>query len=139
MYRSLRFRDEFSRTSLSGFKTLFFCATNHFIIPHDVVGAILYAEALAGAEEVTFEEDVLELFTPSLTSFVPDAESYLNAIRSMGYQDIVDEFNLKQEEVLQFVKEHIAHEPYNADIVLKKVESIVPWQYMKIIQNHNTK
>lgn len=136
MYKPLRFRDEFSKTSLSAFKTLFFCATNDFIIPHDVVGAIFYAEALAGAEEVTFDDDVLKLFTPSLITFVPDCQSYLNAIKSMGYQDIVDEFNRKQKEVLQFVKEHVAHEPYNSDIVLKKIESIVPQQYMTIIKNN---
>lgn len=136
MYKPLRFRDEFSKTSLSAFKTLFFCATNHFIIPHDVVGAILYAEALTGVEEVTFDDDVLKQFTPSLITFVPDAKSYLNAIKSMGYQDIVDEFNLKQKKVRQFVKKHIAQGPYNVDIVRKKVESIVPLQYMTIIKNH---
>lgn len=139
MYKPLRFRDEFSKTSLSAFKTLFFCATNDFIIPHDVVGAILYAEALAGAEEVTFDDDVLKLFTPSLNTFVPDCQSYLNAIKSMGYQDIVDEFNLKQKDVLQFVKEHIAQGPYNVDIVQQKVESIVPQQYMTIIKSNKTK
>ena len=139
MYKPLRFRDEFSKTSLSAFKTLFFCATNDFIIPHDVVGAILYAEALAGVEDVTFDDDVLELFTPSLNTFIADCQSYLNAIKSMGYQDIVDEFNLKQKDVLQFVKEHIAQGPYNVDIVQQKVESIVPQQYMTIIKSNKTK
>ena len=139
MYKPLRFRDEFGRTSLSGYKTLFFCATNHFIIPHDMVGAILYAEALAGVEDVTFDDDVLKLFTPSLITFIPDCQSYLNAIKSMGYQDIVDEFNRKQKEVLQFVKKHIAQGPYNVDIVQQKVESIVPQQYMTIIKSNKTK
>ena len=58
MYKPLRFRDWFSKTSLSGFKTMFFCATNDFIIPHDVVGAILYGEALVGAQEVFFCDEV---------------------------------------------------------------------------------
>lgn len=134
MYKPLRFRDWFSKTSLSGFKTMFFCATNHFIIPHDVVGAILYAEALAGAEEVTFDDDVLKLFTPSLITFVPDCQSYLNAIKSMGYQDILDEFNRHNEEVLQFVKERFDTEPYDTEEVVKKIESLVRPEYMAIIK-----
>lgn len=136
MYEPLRFRDWYSKTSLSAFKTLFFCATNDFIIPHDVVGAILYGEALLNAQEVYFGAEIRGMFTPTLFSVIPDCRSYLNAIKSMGYQDIVDEFNRKQEEVLQFIKEHIAHEPYNSDIVLKRIESIVPQQYMTIIKNN---
>ena len=139
MYKPLRFRDGFSKTYLSGYKTLFFCATNHFTIPHDVVGAILYSEALAGVEEVDFGENTLELFTPSLVTFVSDAVSYLNAIKSMGYQDIVDEFNRNNTEVFQFVKERFATEPYDIDIVLKKVESIVPQRYMTIIKSYSIK
>lgn len=133
MYKPLRFRDEFSKTSLSAFKTLFFCATNDFIIPHDVVGAILYAEALAGAEEVTFDDDVLKLFTPSLITFIPDCQSYLNAIKSMGYQDIVDEFKRHNEVIAYFIKEKSAIESYNTDEVVKKIESIVRPEYMVII------
>ena len=133
MYKPLRFRDEFSKTTLSAFKTLFFCATNDFIIPHDVVGAILYAEALAGAEGVTFDDDVLKLFTPSLITFVPDCQSYLNAIKSMGYQDIVDEFKRHNEVITHFIEEKLAIESYNTDEVVKKIESIVRPEYMVII------
>ena len=134
MYKPLRFRDWFSKTSLSGFKTMFFCATNDFIIPHDVAGAILNGEALAGADEVFFCDEVRETFTPSLISFVPDCQSYLNAIKSMGYQDIVDEFNRNSEEVLQFVKERYDTEPYNTKEVVKKIESLVRPEYMDIIK-----
>lgn len=134
MYKHLRFRDWFSKTSLSGFKTMFFCATNDFIIPHDVVGAILYGEALVGAQEVFFCDEVRETFTPSLISFVPDCPSYLNAIKSMGYQDIVDEFNRHNGDVLQFVKERFDTEPYNTKEVVKKIESLVRSEYMAIIK-----
>ena len=136
MYKPLRFRDWFSKTSLSGFKTMFFCATNDFIIPHDVVGAILYGEALVGAQEGFFCDEVREIFTPSLISFVPDCPSYLNAIKSMGYQDIVDEFNRHNEDVLQFVKDRFDTEPYNSKEVVKKIESLVRPEYMAIIKQH---
>lgn len=139
MYKPLRFRDWFSKTSLSGFKTMFFCATNDFIIPHDVVGAILYGEALVGAQEVFFCDEVRETFTPSLISFVPDCESYLNAIKSMGYQDIVDEFNRHNEDVLQFVKERNDTEPYDTEEVVKKIESLIRPEYMAIIKDHQKK
>lgn len=136
MYKPLRFRDWFSKTSLSGFKTMFFCATNDFIIPHDVVGAILYGEALVGAQEVFFCDEVRETFTPSLISFVPDCPSYLNAIKSMGYQDIVDEFNQHNKEVFRFVKERYATKPYDPDEVVQKIESLIRPEYMKIIKKH---
>lgn len=134
MYKPLRFRDWFSRTSLSAYKTLFFCATNDFIIPHDVAGAILYGEALAGAEDITFDASFLKNVTPSLDTFIPDAQSQLNAIKSMGYQDIVDEFNRHNEDVLQFVKERFDTEPYNTKEVVKKIESLVRPEYMAIIK-----
>lgn len=134
MYKPLRFRDWYSKTSLSAFKTLFFCATNGFIIPHDVVGAILYGEALAGADEVTFDASFLKNITPSLVTFVPHCQSYLNAIKSMGYQDIVDEFNGHNIEVSQFVEERFATEPYDPDLVVKKIKTLVRPEYMAIIQ-----
>lgn len=136
MYKPLRFRDWFSKTSLSGFKTMFFCATNDFIIPHDVAGAILYGEALAGADEVTFDASFLKNITPSLVTFVSEAQSYLNALNSMGYQDIVEEFNRHNMEVFDFVKEHYATKPYNTDEVVKKIESLVKPEYMAIIKQH---
>lgn len=136
MYKPLRFRDWFSRTSLSAYKTLFFCATNDFIIPHDVAGAILYGEALAGAEDITFDASFLKNVTPSLVTFIPDAQSQLNAIESMGYQDIVDEFNLHNKEIFDFVNERLTTNPYNADEVVKKIESLVRPEYMAIIKQH---
>ena len=136
MYKPLRFRDWYTKTSLSAFKTMFFCATNDFIIPHDVAGAILYGEALAGADEVTFDASFLNTITPSLFTFVAEAQSYLNAIKSMGYQDIVDEFNQHNKEVFQFVKERYATKPYDTDEVVKKIESLVRPEYMAIIKQH---
>lgn len=136
MYKPLRFRDWFSRTSLSAYKTLFFCATNDFIIPHDVAGAILYGEALAGAEDITFDASFLKNVTPSLVTFIPEAQSQLKAIESMGYQDIVDEFNLHNKEIFDFVNERLTTNPYNADEVVKKIESLVRPEYMAIIKQH---
>ena len=134
MYKTLRFRDPYGNTSLSARKTLLFCAYYHFVIPHDVVGAILYGEALVGSDKVHFERDVLDLFSPSLCSFVENVDWYLAAIESLGYPDIVEEFNRHNEEVAQFVSERFANEAYDVDIVREKVESLVPPQYMAIIK-----
>ena len=139
MYEPLRFRDWYSKTSLSAFKTLFFCATNDFIIPHDVVGAILYGEALLNAQEVYFGAEIRRMFTPTLFSFIPDCRSYLNAIKSMGYQDIVDEFKHHNEEFSQFVRERFSTEPYYTDEVVKKIESLVRPEYMAIIKRYTKK
>ena len=78
--------------------------------------------------------DVLDLFSPSLCSFVENVDWYLAAIESLGYPDIVEEFNRHNEEVAQFVSERFANEAYDVDIVREKVESLVPPQYMAIIK-----
>lgn len=125
----LRFRDPYGKTTLSARKTLLFCAYNRFVIPHDIVGAILYGEALSGVDEVFFGQDVMEEFTPSLNSFVPDVDWCLAAIKDMGYQDIVDEFNVKSEEVSRFVEEKFVKYPYDIELVKDKVISVIPDQY----------
>lgn len=139
MYKPLTFGDEYSRTYLSAFETLFFCATNNFTIPHDVVGAILYAEVLACAEDMSFGA-----FVPDGDSlkydFVPEGDSYFNAIKFMGYQDIIDVFNRHSQEISAFIKERFAACPYKIDEVVKKIESLVPPEYMAIIMKYqNTK
>ena len=48
MYRTLIFNDPYSGASMNARDTLLFCAYNNFNIPHDIVGAILFGDALAG-------------------------------------------------------------------------------------------
>ena len=130
----MKFYDPYGKTRLSGRKTLLFCAYHQFTIPHDIVGAILYSEALKGVEEVTFDREVMDEFTPSLNSFVPDIDWILAAIKSMGYQNIVDEFNAQSADVASFVEERFATEPYDPAVVKEKVKAIVPDAYKKYLQ-----
>ena len=75
-------------------ETLLFCAYNHFTIPHDFVGAILFGDALAGqVEQIKALWDV-NMFVPSLYTFIADADWYLAAIKSMGYPDIASEMEI---------------------------------------------
>ena len=129
MNKPLKFRDPYGNTTLSARKTLLFCAYNRFVIPHDIVGAILYGEALSGVDEVFFGQYVMEEFTPSLHSFVPDIDWCLAAIKDMGYQDIVEEFNAKSNEVARFIEETFGENPYDIDLVRNKVISVIPKQY----------
>ena len=76
-----------------------------------------------------FSKEVMEEFIPSLHSFVADIDWYLAAIKSMGYQDIVDEFNALSVDVANFIGERFATEPYNPEVVKEKVLSIIPSQY----------
>lgn len=82
---NIKFEDPRTGVSLTGKQTLLFCARHGFTIPHDVVGRILYTDVVNG-----FTDDVTENF--SLYDLLEDAESYLKAIESMGYADIVNEF-----------------------------------------------
>lgn len=136
MYKPLTFRDDYSRTYLSAFETLFFCATNNFIIPHDVVGAILYAEVLDEAEEVFLSNEFIEKYTLDLRSFIPEGDSYFNAIKHMGYQDIIDEFDCNSQKINAFIKERFVTEPYDIEEVVKKIESLVRPEYMSIMKKH---
>lgn len=136
MYKPLTFRDDYSSTYLSAFETLFFCATNDFIIPHDVVGAILYAEVLGEAEEVFFSKEFIEKYTLDLRSLVPDGDSYFNAIKHMGYQDIIDELDCNSQKINAFIKEKFTTEPYDTEEVVKKIESLIRPEYMAIIKKH---
>lgn len=129
MTTHLKFRDPYGKTTLSARKALLFCAYNRFVIPHDIVGAILYGEALSGVNEVFFSQNVMESFTPSLNSFIPDVDWCLAAIKDMGYQDIIDEFKAKSEEVARFVDETFVEYPYDIDLVREKVISVIPTQY----------
>ena len=123
MYKPLTFGDEYSKTYLSAFETLFFCATNNFTIPHDVVGAILYAEVLTCAEDISFG------------AFVPDGDSLKYDFVPEG-----DVFNRHSQEISAFIKERFAADPYKIDEVVKKIESLVPPEYMAIIMKYqNTK
>ena len=130
----MKFYDPYGKTRLSSRKTLLFCAYHKFTIPHDIVGAILYSDALEGAADVEFSKEVMEEFIPSLHSFVADIDWYLAAIKSMGYQDIVDEFNALSADVANFIGERFATEPYDPAVVKEKVKAIVPDAYKKYLQ-----
>ena len=91
---------------MSGRKTLLFCAYNQFLIPHDVAGAILYSEAINGLSELDFDSELFQICTPSLVSFIDDADWFLAALRSMGHGDIADEFDVLNDSVREYVREN---------------------------------
>ena len=134
MYRTLIFNDPFGGTSMNSRETLLFCAYNHFTIPHDIAGAILFGDALAGqVEEIKALWDI-NMFVPSLHTFIADADWYLAAIKSMGYPDIVEEFEKVNREYHEYAKNHHYTDPDNLDLLTQKLESLIPARYMDIIQ-----
>ena len=134
MYRTLIFNDPYGETSMNARETLLFCAYHHFTIPHDIVGAILFGDALAGqVEEIKALWDI-NIFVPSLYTFIADADWYLAAIKSMGYPDIVEEFERINREYHEYAKNHHYTDPDNLDLLTQKLESLIPACYMDIIQ-----
>ena len=134
MYRTLIFNDPFGGTSMNARETLLFCAYHHFTIPHDIVGAILFGDALAGhVEQIKALWDI-NMFVPSLYTFIADADWYLAAIKSMGYPDIVEEFESVNREYHEYAKNHHYTDPDNLDLLTQKLESLIPACYMDIIQ-----
>lgn len=115
-------------------ETLLFCAYNHFTIPHDFVGAILFGDALAGQVEQIKTLWDINMFVPSLYTFIADADWYLAAIKSMGYPDIVEEFKSVNREYHEYAKNHHYTNPDNLDLLTQKLESLIPACYMDIIQ-----
>ena len=115
-------------------ETLLFCAYNHFTIPHDFVGAILFGDALAGHVEQIKALWNINMFVPSLYTFIADADWYLAAIKSMGYPDIVEEFEKVNREYHEYAKNHHYTDPDNLDLLTQKLESLIPARYMDIIQ-----
>ena len=113
MYRTLIFNDPYSGASMNARDTLLFCAYNNFTIPHDIVGAILFGDALAGqVEQIKALWDV-NMFGPSLYTFIADADWYLAAIKSMGYPDIVEEFERINREYLEYARNyHLGNQDY---------------------------
>ena len=125
----MTFRDPYGKTRMSGRKTLLFCAYNQFLIPHDVAGAILYSEAINGLSELDFDSDLFQICTPSLVSFIDDADWILAALRSMGHGDIADEFDVLNDSVREYVRENygkISHEELKTGIV-----EMLPQKYLK--------
>ncbi len=134
MYRTLIFNDPFGGTSMNARETLLFCAYNHFTIPHDFVGAILFGDALAGQVEQIKALWDINMFVPSLYTFIADADWYLAGIKSMGYPDIVEEFESVNREYHEYAKNHHYTDPDNLDLLTQKLESLIPARYMDIIQ-----
>ena len=125
MRPQLSFYDPYGDTRLAGLKAFLFCAYHGFSIPHDIVGAILYSEIYEGAQGVDFNP-CLDIFTPSLVSFIHDADWVLAAIKSMGYQDLVDEFHRLDAEMKSFIKSRFVEEPYSITVVLDKLDELLP-------------
>ena len=134
MYRTLIFNDPYSGASMNARDTLLFCAYNNFTIPHDIVGAILFGDALAGQVEEIITLSDINMFIPSLHTFIADADWYLAAIKSMGYHDIVEEFERINREYLEYAKNHHHGDLDNLEALTKKLESLIPARYMDIIQ-----
>ena len=115
-------------------ETLLFCAYNHFTIPHDFVGAILFGDALAGQVEQIKALWNINMFVPSLCTFIADADWHLAAIKSMGYPNIVEEFERINREYHEYAKNHHHADPDNLEALTQKLESLIPARYMDIIQ-----
>ena len=134
MYRTLIFNDPFGGTSMNARKTLLFCAYHHFTIPHDIVGAILFGDALAGhVEQIKALWDI-DMFVPSLYTFIAEADWYLAAIKSMGYPDIVEEFERINREYLEYARNYHPDNQDNLEPLTQKLESLIPSRYMDIIK-----
>lgn len=114
--------------------TLLFCAYNNFTIPHDVVGAILFGDALAGQVEEIITLWDINMFIPSFNTFIADADWYLAAIKSMGYPDIVEEFERINMEYHEYASNFHTDDPDNLEPLTQKLESLIPARYMVIIQ-----
>ena len=115
-------------------ETLLFCAYNHFTIPHDFVGAILFGDALAGQVEQIKALWDTNMFVPSLHTFIADVDWYLAAIKSMGYHDIVEEFERINLEYHEYASNFHTDDPDNLEPLTQKLESLIPARYMYIIQ-----
>ena len=135
-YKELRFTDPYGKTSLSSVKTLLFCAYFQFVIPHDVVGAILYSMVLAGSSKASFGHDTQCVVDLSPAVCVECIDWCLSAIKSMGYPDIAEEFEHLNDEMMRFLDDNYYDKPWDIDNIRKKIESIVPQQYMTIIKNN---
>ena len=136
MYRTLIFNDPYSGASMNARDTLLFCAYNNFTIPHDIVGAILFGDALAGQVEEIITLSDINMFIPSLCTFIADADWYLAAIKSMGYHDIVEEFERINREYLEYASNFHTDDPDNLELLTQKLESLIPARYMDIIQKY---
>ena len=134
MYRTLIFNDPYGGASMNARETLLFCAYNNFTIPHDIVGAILFGDALAGQVEQIKALWNINMFVPSLCTFIADADWYLAAIKSMGYPDIVEEFESVNREYHEYASNFHTDNPDNLEPLTQKLESLIPACYMDIIQ-----
>ena len=115
-------------------ETLLFCAYNNFTIPHDIVGAILFGDVLAGQVEEIITLSDINIFIPSLYTFIADADWYLAAIKSMGYPDIVEEFERINREYHEYARNYHPDNQDNLEPLTQKLESLIPSRYMDIIK-----
>ena len=93
-------------------------------------------EALAAQVEQIKALRSIDMFIPSLYTFVADTDWYLSAIKSMGYPDIVEEFERVNREYHEYAKKYDYHDPDNLEPLIQKLESLIPDRYMDIIQKY---
>ena len=68
-------------------------------------------------------------------TFIADADWYLAAIKSMGYHDIVEEFERINREYLEYARNyHLGNQDY-LEPLIQELESLIPSRYMDIIKN----
>ena len=77
----------------------------------------------------------INIFIPSLYTFIADADWYLAAIKSMGYPDIVEEFERINREYLEYARNYHPDNQDNLEPLTQILESLIPSRYMDIIKN----
>lgn len=131
MKYSLSFYDPYCQTRLTGRKAFFFCAYHQFSIPHDTAAAILYGDLLQGLYDYRFDPDFLKEFNIKASSFLSDADWYTAALRSMGYDDIAEEYELIDEKARQFALQQREDGVFDDSLIKEKILSLIPEKYIR--------
>ena len=128
---ALSFHDPYYNTRLTGRKTFFFCAYHHFVIPHDTAAAILYGDLMQGMYDEGFGPEYLKEFNIAASSFLAEADWYRAALRSMGYNDIAEEYEQIDETVRQFAIKQRNDGIYDDEPIKEKIMSLIPEKYIR--------
>lgn len=124
------FKVPLARKSLTGGDVLFLCAQNSFILPHDLAGAILYADIIEGCRE---QIPILHgICYPTFDTFLSNSDWYLGALEDLGYLDIVDEYNSINKDVYELVKKEYPEKNDNA--LIEKIIALLPQKYLEVIK-----
>lgn len=124
------FKVPLARKTLTGCETLLFCARNGFSLPHDLAGAILFADIIEGCKE---QIPVLHGHCyPTFDTFLSDSDWYLGAIEDLGYMDIVQDYNRVNDAVYELVRNEYSQE--NDDALISKIIGLIPDKYIEFIK-----